>query len=249
MKSAYLGIRKNKLVPVDFENVEEVENFDITQLPVSNGITLPTKMTDELAEEIGIHIGDGHLSKDRYRYKIFGNVDESEYYENFVSKIYRNLYGKQVKITRRKDNTIGFEFCSKSIWFFKTAVIGLQAGRKDHIHAPSVIIESGSNVLRSFIRGLFDTDGNVYFQSRYGYEKYYPVISFTSVSKELWMDVCNILVKLGFKIYAYKFRNDFIIKLYGYENILKYHREIGWHNSKHTNKFIKWKEKYPELVK
>lgn len=252
INSIYLGIRKNKLVGVPDQNIEKI-NLDIASLEETfknSGIKFPQKLTPELAEEIGIHIGDGHLSSNRYRYKLFGNQDESEYYENFLTGLYQRLYNIKVRLEKRErdGNIIGFEFCSKPIWFFKTKTLGLITGRKDFVLVPQLILNSGPAIWRAFIRGLFDTDGNLYFQTRYGYKNYYPLISLTSKSKELSRVTCQLLVKLGFKANYYTNRNDAVIQLYGYENLLKYAKEISWHNTKQLDRFLDWKRRFPNLV-
>ena len=250
-RAPYVGVRKNKMGTMKIEEKSELiglnslaENFK------NSSIKLPTNLTPELAEEIGIHIGDGHLSSNRYRYKLFGNQDESEYYENFVAGLYQRLYNIKVRLEKRErdGNIIGFEFCSKPIWTFKTKTIGLMTGRKDYVTVPNLILNSNPLIWRAFIRGLFDTDGNVYFQSRYGYKNYYPLISLSSKSKELCKTTCEILVKIGFKANYYTTRNEAVVQLYGYENILKYAKEIGWHNTKQLNKFLDWKKRFPNLV-
>ncbi len=251
--SVYLGIRKNKLVEVQDQNIEEI-GLDVDSLEEifrNSSIKFPQKLTPELAEEIGIHIGDGHLSSNRYRYKLFGNQDESEYYKNFLTGLYQRLYNIKVRLEKRvKDgNIIGFEFCSKPVWLFKTKTLGLITGRKDFVLVPQLILNSGPAIWRAFIRGLFDTDGNLYFQTRYGYKNYYPLISLTSKSKELSKITCEMFIKLDFKANYYTTRNgEGVIQLYGYENLLKYAKEIGWHNTKQLNKFLDWKRRFPNLA-
>lgn len=251
MESPYLGIRRNKLIKSVQEYNKKEITFDLSIVNSikQNGLKLPKELTLELAEEVGIHIGDGHLSKDRYRYKLFGNINESDYYMYFIPKLYKTLFNINVKIITRSDNTIGFEFCSKSLWLFKTKILVLPFGRKDNISVPEMIFYSDFEIQKSFIRGLFDTDGNVYFQSRYGYKDYYPVITLDLKPQQLAKDVKKILTNLGFKAVLYESkRGYFIVKLYGYENILKYAKEIGWHNKKHIIKFLDWKENYSNII-
>lgn len=248
-RAPYVGVRKNKLkTPKIEEDTEYIHLSPLAESFKDSSINLPTKLTPELAEEIGIHIGDGHLSSNRYRYKLFGNQDESEYYEGFLVGLYYRLYNIEVKLVKREGNIIGFEFCSKPVWLFKTKTLDLVPGRKDFVTVPSIIIKSNPVIRRAFIRGLFDTDGNLYFQSRYGYKNYYPLISLTSKSKGLCRLTCDILTKLGFKANYYTIRNEAVVQLYGYENLMKYANEIGWHNTKQLNRFLDWKRRFPNLV-
>lgn len=249
-RAPYAGVRKNKLMKIGNRDFEEIR-LDIGSLEDAfrnSDIKFPEKLTPELAEEIGIHIGDGHLSANRYRYKLFGNQDETEYYENFVVELYKKLFNIQVRLEKRDGNIIGFEFGSKPIWLFKTETLGLITGRKDYVDVPKIVLESNSDIWKAFIRGLFDTDGNLYFQSRYGYKNYYPLISLFSKSKNLGKTVCKLLIKLGFKANYYEVRGEAVVQLYGYENLLKYAEEISWHNTKQINRFLEWKQRFPNLV-
>lgn len=249
MRSPYLGIRKNIVTrSPEITLPDVVFNLDALACRASKFV-FPKTLTPALAEEIGIHLGDGHLSKNRNRYKLFGNVDESEYYTDFIVRLYKDLYGIDVHLVRRPDNTIGFEFSSREIWLFKTEILGIEAGRKDNIPVPKIVREAGTEIQKAFIRGYFDTDGTVYFQSRYGYSRYYPVVSAESKSQKLRDAVNAMLRALGFKTHLYQSPLGYFgICLYGYGNILKYATEIGWHNTKHLKKFEQWAEKYPYLA-
>src|SRR3989344_5358265 len=154
-RAPYAGVRKNKLETSKIEEkIEYIQLDSLIENFRNSSIKFPTKLTPELSEEIGIHIGDGHLSSNRYRYKLFGNIDESEYYENFLSTLYLELYNIKVSLVKRNDNTIGFEFCSKPIWSFKTKILGLITGRKDYVTVPELILNSGPAIWRAFIRGF-----------------------------------------------------------------------------------------------
>ena len=86
-----LGLRKNVLKKSNVSIDKKILEFNLTSITGinnSHNLKIPKKLTPDLAEEIGIHIGDGHLSKNRYRYKIFGNIDESEYYTDFIMNLW-----------------------------------------------------------------------------------------------------------------------------------------------------------------
>lgn len=205
-----------------------------------HGIILPTKITPLLAEEVGIHLGDGFLSGRRHEFRLKGDKKtEREYYDKFIKFPYKNLYNADVKL-KRYDTTYGFEITSKAIWSFKSEVLGIEPGPKDNIRIPPIFKVNDSKILCSLVRGFFDTDGSVCFQSRYGYKKYYPELSITSKSYGLIRDYSKILHMLGFNINIYKNRECWSLYLYGYDNLLKYQKVIGWHSPKHLRKVLKW---------
>jgi len=246
-----LGCRKNILGVSRALNNKPIKLFThpIQMCKSSECIIIPRSMTPMLAEETGIHVGDGHLSANRNRYKLYGNIDESEYYRNFIRPLYKKLYGLDINIRKRtEDNTIGFEKNSLGLWLFKTSALSLPCGKKGEIGVPSAVMNSGHDARKAFIRGLFDTDGNINMQSRYGHERYYPRLSIGSKSQKLCNDVNIMLSDLGFKPKIYYGGGYFSIVMYGYDNVLKYAAEIGWHNKKHEKKFIEWRNRYPKIA-
>ena len=113
---------------------------------------------------------------------------------------------------------------------------------------PKIINFNNKAILISFVRGVFDTDGSVSFQSKYNLGNYYPLISLSLKSKKLIDGIYKSLLVLGFKpCVNFDARTYWCIQLYGYENLIKYSKIIGWHNPKHLNKVKKWKIKYPQL--
>ena len=69
----YLGVRKNKLSETLHHEKSCDVSFDLqwsSFIKNNNQVKLPETLSPELAEEVGIHLGDGHLSANRYRYKL-----------------------------------------------------------------------------------------------------------------------------------------------------------------------------------
>ena len=209
---------------------------------------LPNKLTPELAEEIGMHIGDGFLSKRKNEYRLKGSKNEKNYYKH-IGRLYKALFNLDLNI-RDYSDTHGFEIASKGLWKFKNKILGIPAGRKNNIELPHVIKINNINILTSFIRGVFDTDGSIYFRTNYGFEKYYPSLQIVMLSKKLILGIGEILSMLGFNPYIYNSKEGYWhIHLNGYKRLEKYSKLVGWSNSKHLNKVKKWKFSYPEISK
>ncbi len=227
-------------------------NLNVIDIKLSNfdkekNIRVPNKITPLLAEEVGMHLGDGYLSNSKYEFRLKGNKsDERDYYHNFVKGLYKKLFNLDIEL-REYDSTYGFEIYSKALHNFKAKILELSTGRKDNIKIPEKLMVNDVSILTSFLRGLFDTDGNVYFQSRYGYKNYYPSISIAQKSEKLIKDISSLLKMLGFNPSLYKGKDFHALNIYGVQSLKKFLDLIGFHNPKHLSKIEAWKRAYPKL--
>ena len=211
-------------------------------------ITFPEELTPQLAEEIGIHLGDGFLSDKKYEFRLKGNKNEKEYYDNFIKRLYKDLFNLDLRI-KEYETTYGFELYSKGLWNFKNKILNIPAGRKENISIPRIIKESSTEIQVAFLRGVFDTDGSVSFTSRNKYQNYYPRITIELKSKTLIYDLAEILKDLGLEPRISKSNRDecWKIDLNGYKKIERYSQLVGWNNPKSIKRIINWKNAYPKL--
>ncbi|MFH2028210.1 MAG: LAGLIDADG family homing endonuclease [Nanoarchaeota archaeon] len=248
-----IGEKRKKLKKIDIKYKQKklelnIKNINITKGDIKKGVKIPNMLTPKLAEEIGMHIGDGYLSDKKREFRLKGNKkDEKEYYDSFVKQLYKDLFRIDLKI-KEYESTYGFEIYSTAISEFKSKVIGIPRGRKDNIVIPDIIKVNNLEILTSFLRGLFDTDGNIHFQSRYGYKNYYPLISISQKSVKLIKEICTLLEMLGLSPSFYIGKNYASVSLYGYESLKRYIELIGFHNPKHLKKIDDWEKAYPKLV-
>tara|TARA_Y100000310_G_scaffold195495_1_gene195489 strand:- start:71 stop:1102 length:1032 start_codon:yes stop_codon:yes gene_type:complete len=243
-------LKISSVLPPNNEKIKlDISGVNFSRYDKLDNIKLPDSLTPLLAEEVGIHVGDGFLSESRNEYRLKGNKnDEKEYYDRYIRGLYKKLYNLDVPL-KEYETTYGFEKASKAIWAFKYKVLGIKPGRKDNMEMLPIIKNSrNTNVLTSFIRGIFDTDGSVSFKSMYGYGPYYPVISVSLKSKKLIDGIYDILKKLGLKPMISPNGESWRIDLCGYERMALYSKAIGWSNPKHLNKVRRWKTKYPKLA-
>jgi len=248
-----LGERRKRIRKVNIlfkeKNIKlNVDSIFSSRSDKKKNIRLPDRITPQLAEEIGMHVGDGFLSNKKNEFRLKGNkYDEKEYYNNFVGKLYKDLFNIDVKI-KEYESTYGFELCSKSICEFKKQIIKLPSGKKDNITIPKIIKINNTEVLSSLLRGLFDTDGSIHFQTRYGHKNYYPLISIGQKSVKLIKEVKTLLEMLGFNPSIHFGKECASVSLYGYDSLEKFIERIGFNNPKHLKKIEKWKKTYPKLV-
>lgn len=201
-----------------------------SQMDKKRCIKFPKEMTSELAEEIGVHLGDGCLSFKKNYFSVKTNKKEVEYMSKFLFPLYKKLYNLDLKLMILK-SVVGFEVCSKALFDFKNKILQIPYGEKvEKIEVPKVILESkNKEIYRSFIRGIFDTDGCIHMVKS---KRNYPVITFFIKSEKLIKQVKDMLIKLGFIPYAGKWN----INLNGSIMLNKWIKEIGSNNSKNISK-------------
>ena len=183
-------------------------------------------MSAELAEEVGIHLGDGCLSYNKRYFSVKTNKKERDYIIKFLFPLYKNLYNLDLKLMEL-ESVVGFEVYSQALFEFKNKVLSIPYGEKIHrIEVPKQILNSrDKEVYRAFIRGLFDTDGCVNIIKT---KKNYSAVSFTIKSQKLIEQVGKMLFKLGFIPYVGKWKID----LNGSVMVKKWLEEIGSNNPK-----------------
>lgn len=204
-------------------------------------VQLPDEPTPNLAEEFGIHIGDGSMNfyKNRGLTSIAVNPKERNYM-NFIKRLYKQLYSVDVRL-RKWSRAYGFQLTSKKLVKFKHK-LGLPLGKKENVRIPKWI-RRNEKFQRACLRGIFDTDGTLYIENKNN--KPYPRIQITSTSKTLIDDTYKILINLGFKVAkwkeTFKYKNwkpRYLVALRGHKQIQKWMDEIGTNNPKNI---IKWK--------
>ncbi len=119
----------------------------------SSTVKFPKKLTSELAEFVGLVIGDGHI--DSTQLTFFNNCKELR--EKYISLLkifevpYRVFNSRTTKVV---------QVCSRVLSKTLSKVFEIPLGNKSNkIIIPSIILKSNNNILAAFLRGYFDTDG------------------------------------------------------------------------------------------
>ena len=227
----------------------------------STGIVLPTYLNEDLAEFIGIVIGDDHLEyeerKDSKFYSIrisFNLTEDIKYFESVVNPLFRLLFNAKLSIitSKKKNYFIGVK-CSKAIVNFLKINFSIPIGNKtSNISIPNNISNSDRNIQAAFIRGLADTDFSLSFKKKKIYHDY-PVIKGSLQSKVLIQQLNDILTKLGFTPYLILYERNMdkrfnknyerhSIYLSGKENLEKWISLIGFNNHRLFTKYLIWKK-------
>ncbi len=220
-----------------------------------------TKVTPELAEIFGIHAGDGYLRNrgGKIELDITGHIEEKEYYDNHVILLFNKLFNLNLKAKAYVKGTYGFVTTNNQFKIFNE--LGFPFGKKSFlVQVPKQILESKDRILFSrFLRGLFDTDGNLYFKNRktlpsYSEFKrihnYYPIIRFTTISQILSGQIILLLKKLGFnKVRLHSFQpkdlrdsRKYIVYMSGRDMIIKFFDVIGSKNPVKFSRYLIWRK-------
>jgi intein/homing endonuclease len=201
-----------------------------------------------LAEEVGIHIGDGsmnfYLNNGKWRglFQLRGHLrDDREYYVDYLKRFYYKLFGIRVSIREMKsDGVLGFQLWSDELVNFKKS-LGLPLGKKRNIKIPYIFLKN-KKLKISVLRGIFDTDGCIYLEKKRG--KLYPRVEFRTTSFPLAKQIIKILDSIGIHatLYSVKRKNKnwqdlMCINVRGFKQVKKFFKLVKPHNPKHNTKF------------
>jgi len=209
------------------------------------------KIDGDLAEETGIHIGDGSMN-------IYTNgacytvacheINEKEYIKNHVAKLVEKIYGIKPNLRKWSEGAYGFRIHSQKVVDFKHKDLNLPLGKKINIKIPERIYEN-PKLLKRCLRGLFDTDGYLCIEKRFG--KPYPRIELHVNSKELIEQVKHALKDMGFgvSVWEHKYAKKNWLTTYnlcvrGRKSLELWMNEIGFKNEKNLKKVAVFKDFY-----
>lgn len=231
-KSAFSKGRKDGLLAIRKKmNLENIyfDNFELTP---------------EVCELIGAFIGDGMFNVyNNKTYHIEFACDKRydlDYYNHVIIPAAKKIYD-DAKVhfypSFEKENAYRVVFYSKKLFLFLKDFCGFIPGKKSHtISIPKFLLDN--DIFRNrVIRGIFDTDGGIFFDKRAIYKKPYPRIIFQTVSKPLFEQLNSILSK-EFNLYT-RFnpkRQIYIIEIYRINQIKHWMKHIGFSNSRHLIK-------------
>ena len=153
------------------------------------------KCCEELAEIIGIIMGDGSIyldKRNKYHTIICFNKKENQYF-NYVKNMIENFF--QGYVFGKVEIPNEFFLRNVSVYVGQQLIkFGLKSGNKitNKLTIPKWI-EINKKYLISCVRGFFDTDGSVY--RKYGN---YAQIEIKLGCEETLTSIRNALLKLGF---------------------------------------------------
>lgn len=238
----------------------DISKVEFSKGDIRNNVKVPLRLTPELSYLIGIQTGDGYMNLYKrpnyksieYKLECSGHeIDELDLHKYYIIPIIGKLFNKKCGLYLGNKGTVRTQFNSKAILTFLNKVIGLSLSPKMNIDIPKIIKDSDIKTKKAFLKGLGDTEFCLTFKKRYREKHYYPVISFSTQSKNLQKSVLKILKELRFKtchISEYptyrKGKRNLIneINLNGLDNLNLWMKEVGFNSTKHITKYKIWKK-------
>jgi len=195
-----------------------------------------------LCEFIGALIGDGFhnmYQAGHYVIQFTGDLRlDYAYYNQTIMPSARILFDNINPYIIRKGNTLRINFMSKRLFCMLKNRFRIPQGKKAYsVRIPEEILNSNDRLLiYATIRGIFDTDGCIYFDERLCYKKPYPRITLQISNKGLFHQLKEILKK-DFTLYASaRTKRKFYIEIYGHQQLDKWLSLIGFSNPRHLDK-------------
>jgi hypothetical protein len=207
------------------------------------------EVNEELAEVIGIILGDGHVSKFKkgmkircYFIRIAGNSKtDRDYLTSYIPLLFKRVFNEKGNLHFSKNSNVGyFTIYGKNFVGFLNRK-GINSGNKK-INNQGVPkwIKSNKVYLSKCIRGLIDTDGSIHYISKNNENLR---INYTSHIPKLLDDVRESLVRLGFT--PSKIISNRQIFLTSKKDVDNYIKDIGFGNTKNLNRLKVLKSNMP----
>ena len=213
-------------------------------------LILPVEFSADLAEETGIHIGDGSMNlykssgKNHWGYVHSTHLVDDKEHSKYVKRLMKKLYNIE-PYERVYKNCKMLTYTRKNLILFKKK-IGMPMGKKDSVKIPEWILENPAFSKRC-VRGIFDTDGCIRFFIRKKRASY-PEIKITNRSEKLIHQISGILRNNDMRANIYMEKGGkprkpnpiWHVSIKGRTEVPKFFDIIGSSNSKHLQKYKDW---------
>lgn len=187
--------------------------------------------SEQLAEAVGIILGDGGVSRHQVQIALDRVGDEA--YSRVVQKLFYKIFGIHVARYYR-ENVISITLSSANLVDY-LAAIGVGQGNKvrRQVDIPDWVKENAV-FARACLRGLIDTDGCVYSDRHLNGERVYrsPCIAFSNHSQPLLRAAEEILTNNCIRFTST--RRD--VKIRKRADVVKFLDIIGFSNAKHLRR-------------
>ncbi|CAN5757256.1 hypothetical protein BH11PAT2_BH11PAT2_02400 [soil metagenome] len=213
---------------------ETIGRFEANPIYTPKQIVIPP-VTIELAEFVGIMIGDGGISSHQIRISLH-HIDDLAYC-SYVTTLAEKLFGVKPTIQHRPTLSVNDIVISRIELVRYLHNLGLPQGNKikQKIDIP-LWIKKDKEFSRACLRGLIDTDGCIFTHTysvngkKYSYKK----IDFTSASEPLRQSVYELLLAEGMHP---RYVKNSGVRLESKADVKNYFASISSSNPKHLKRY------------
>lgn len=186
------------------------------------------KLSNKLAEFIGILLGDGSLSQGQYDCSFVLNKTFDAPYMDYVSKLILNLFEVDCHFYSFKTDAVRMTVYSKKLFEFLVNRLQLPYGNQNKF-IPSYLFDNESLVI-NVLRGIFDTDGSIFLSSKR------KIINLRSKYRYLKKDIMKMLDILKIR---YHISSD-NINITNHDDVKRFLSIVGSSNLKNVIKAIEF---------
>lgn len=203
--------------------------------------------SEEFLEFYGALLGDGWISvlqnkkynKIHYFLGLSGHVTEDKNYllriKNLVTKLFhREGYFKY----KSKEKAMEFIFGHKELISLFDKELGFPIGVKHNLNIYDGFLDW--KFVKYVLRGLFDTDGSLYFDKDKRYREPYPIFEISTYSEKMNSQLVEILRCRGFRVIKHKQG----VRMKGKDQLKRWFSEINPANEKHIFKYQKFVKEF-----
>lgn len=195
----------------------------------------------EFCEIIGAFIGDGFIGSYSGNRILQFTGDarlDKEYYRDVILPYFSKLFPNLIPQLITLENTLRVTFNSKRLVELFRLRFDMPLGKKCYsVLVPNEILSSEQSKICATLRGIFDTDGCVFFDRRKCYKSPYVRIGLHLNNPELIRQISKLLLRLKIKHTVTRACDN--IQINGTEQVKSFVRTIGFSNFRHLLKIRK----------
>lgn len=197
------------------------------------------------SEFVGALSGDGFIGRynGSYIIQLTGDRNKDSEYLRYLGDIIYSLFNDLNLRYEFDGNALRLTIASKNLFNFIKKEFEFPKGKKGNKLSIPKCVKEDSRYINVFIRGLFDTDGCLYFDNRSRYNKPYPRMVIKITSKDLLDEVYDYLNN-HFSLYRQEKKRvdnfgkgvSYSIEIYGRKQLKKWINLINFSNQRHIDK-------------
>lgn len=206
-------------------------------VPQPKPFNSPKEYSAELAEFVGILLGDGHIGKEQWSITLNSIADRD--YLQFVIELVKRLFCYVPGVHYRKDCNAVVVVGSGLLSIEYLLSLGLKMGNKvkQQVGVP-VWISQNREMSKACLRGLVDTDGGIFIHQYKvnGKEYRYQKLNFVNRSMPLLNFAYEEMERLGFNPKMINAVENKRVWLYNQQEVKRYLEVVGTSNPR----LMKW---------